>query len=105
MQEVGVKIKLIEPGGVKREVGISSVEFAKNSIEEYEPLKNKVHASTWFPSFTDAKDVAGIIYNATIDKNERLRYIIGADSSDFLAERGIDLRNEGYLKSTKNRFK
>jgi short-subunit dehydrogenase len=105
LQEVGVKVKLIEPGGVKQSGGSSNIEFAKKSIFEYEQLQSKVHSTSWFPSFSETKEVAEVIYNAAIDNSDKLRYIVGTESTAFLAERGTDFENESYLKSMRNRFR
>ncbi|MDB4061259.1 SDR family NAD(P)-dependent oxidoreductase [Vicingaceae bacterium] len=104
LQEFGIQIKLIEPGGIKQNSYEPAIEFAKNPIEEYERLRNKVHSTNWFPSFTEPQQVATIIYEATTDGTNRLRYLIGSESKAFISERGNVIENERYLQDMKNRF-
>lgn len=104
LQPFGIKVKLIEPGGIKAHSNSSNIQFAENNIEEYESLKSKVHATTWFPSFTEPEEVAQRIYHATTDNSNQLRYLIGEESKLFLQERGDIIACEDYLTKMKNRF-
>ena len=104
LQELGIQVKLIEPGGIKQGNKGSTIEFAKNPIEAYENLKNKVHSTNWFPSFSEPREVSTVIFEATTDGSKRLRYLIGDESEAFMAERGSVTEDERYLQDMKNRF-
>ena len=104
MLPFGIRVKIIEPGGIKSEDGYSSIVFPKNSIPEYQELLDKVHNTEWFPSFTSVDIVANQIYKATTDSKNQLRYIIGEESIKFVTERQNGFIDESYLLKMKSRF-
>ena len=94
----GIKVKLIEPGGIKDETYASKVEFGSLLVPEYEDYFNVVHKNTsWFPGFSTPKFVAKAVYHAATDNTNQLRYIIGYDSNLFLQERNSNMDDETYI--------
>jgi NAD(P)-dependent dehydrogenase (short-subunit alcohol dehydrogenase family) len=87
---LGIRVKIIEPGGVKTDFGGRSFDFSNDpSLTEYQPLIQSVlgafgplmeHSST-------AEFVAEAIYGATTDGTSQLRYVVGPDAAQLLAAR------------------
>lgn len=102
--ELNIKVKLIEPGGVKLAGEVSAVKFPEKHIDDYKLLMNKVHNSDWFPSFSSPDQIADVIYKAATDETNQLRYLIGKESIAFIKERNDFISDESYLKSMKNRI-
>ncbi len=100
----GIKIKLVEPGGVMDNNYKSTVEFGTINSEEYNEMLYKVHNTNWFPSFSNSNDVAQIVYNAVIDNTNRFRYIIGKESEMFINERTLGFDDESYILKIKKRI-
>lgn len=104
MESFGIKVKLIEPGGVKENDTTTNVEFAIDEKPEYNELLNKVHGTNWFPSFSEPDFIAQEVYNASQDQTSRLRYKIGNDATLFLEERAHGFSNESNLLKIKERI-
>ncbi|MDZ4667761.1 MAG: SDR family oxidoreductase [bacterium] len=105
LEPLGIRIKLIEPGGVKDNDTSSKVELGELPSLDYENLMKAVHQNTsWFPGFSTAAQVAELIYIASIDQSNKLRYIIGQESSIFLKERFEGFANESFIDKMKNRI-
>mgnify|MGYP003396829773 CR=1 FL=1 len=104
LESFEIRVKLIEPGGVKENDYASNVEFASTEKPEYKALLDKVHKTNWFPSFSEPNYIAQEVYNAALDKTSKLRYKIGTDCMLFLEERNVGFKDESYLKSIKKRI-
>ena len=65
---------------------------------------NRVHNSNWFPKFSTARKVAEIVFIAATDKTNKLRYIIGEETFDFVNERKNYANDESYLLKMKQRI-
>ncbi len=91
---LGIRMKLIEPGGIKENEYSSTVEFAETVPAEYEGLMHQIHKTDWFPDFSHPAMVARVIYGAATDNTARLRYIVGSDSEQLLAQRKKGLEDE-----------
>ncbi|MEM0997567.1 MAG: SDR family oxidoreductase [Bacteroidota bacterium] len=89
---IGIKVKLIEPGGVHTDFGGRSMDFQHDEkLAEYNELVGKLFAAFQDPSRTEsystAEYAAEKIYAATIDESSQLRYIVGADAEQLLGAR------------------
>lgn len=105
LEPLGIRVKLIEPGGVKDDTYSTNVEFGVNSTSNYDPIFNAVHKNTsWFPGFSSSAHVANIVYNAAIDKGNKLRYMIGEESNLFLNERFEGFKDESFIDKMKKRI-
>jgi NAD(P)-dependent dehydrogenase (short-subunit alcohol dehydrogenase family) len=91
-EELGVKVKIIEPGAIKTDFYDRSADFTHDrSLTEYNGIVDKA-----VPKFakTGAKGaspriVAEAIYSAATDGTSRLRYVVGADAKSLLAVRAL----------------
>ena len=98
LEPLGIKIKLVEPGGVKDDKYSSKIEFGENKHEGYESIFEAVHKNTsWFPGFCSSAHVAKIVFEAAIDGKNSLRYIIGEESRMFLNERFTGFDDESFI--------
>lgn len=104
IESFGIKVKLIEPGGVKENDYTANVEFAVDEKPEYSELLNKVHGTNWFPSFSEPNFIAQEVYNASQDQTSKLRYKIGNDAALFLEERTQGFSNESNFSKIKERI-
>lgn len=104
LESFGIKVKLIEPGGVKDNDYAANVEFASHEKPEYKELLDKVHKTNWFPSFSEPSYIAQEVYRAAHDQSAQLRYKIGSDCTLFLEERNQGFANENYIKNIKKRI-
>ncbi|MEN2709895.1 SDR family oxidoreductase [Sphingomonas sp. NPDC092331] len=87
---LGVRMKLVEPGVIATDFGGRSFEYNNDpALAEYQPLiqgmgqlMNAMGEHTSPPEL-----IAEVVYEATTDESDRLRYIAGADAEHFLAAR------------------
>ena len=91
MKEVGVTVKIVEPGMVKTDFGGRSFNFNNDpAIEEYQELVAKVaNGFGMAAERSEPEDVAAVIYEAASDGTDKMRYIAGADAKMI-----IELRKE-----------
>lgn len=92
MAEIGVKVKLIEPGGVATDFGGRSMDLQHNQeLTEYNEFVNKFMAAmaqTMNPeTMTKPEQIAEVIFEAATDDSYRLRYRAGADCEQLLGAR------------------
>ncbi len=88
---LGVRVKIIEPGGIRTDFGGRSLDFSNDeTLTEYQPLVQGV-INTLAPMMAQGGStpelIAGIVYAATTDGTDQLRYEAGADAARFLANR------------------
>ncbi|MEM6784503.1 MAG: SDR family oxidoreductase [Bacteroidota bacterium] len=87
---IGVRAKLVEPGGIATDFGGRSFAFSNDeSLVEYQPLVQRL--LTGFAAFSEhlstPEMVAEVIYEAATDDSDRMRYVAGEDARQI-----IDLR-------------
>ncbi len=86
---VGIKVKIVEPGGVKTNFGTTSFDLnIEGSPEAYVPLVEQFVAAVQEVAVpSEASDVAEVIYEAVTDGTDQLRYIAGADAEQLIGAR------------------
>lgn len=89
--ELGIQVKVIEPGGVATDFGGRSMVFARQEgLTDYDATMGKVMASfanrSALGSSTPEFQAAGIFAAAT-DGKTQLRYLLGADAEQTFAMR------------------
>lgn len=92
LAHIGVKVKLIEPGGVATDFGGRSLDMQHN--QEYTEYNDYVNtfmmalASIMNPeTMTKPEQIAEVIFEAATDESDRLRYRAGADCEQLLGAR------------------
>jgi len=91
LNPLGIRVKLIEPGGYKTNFAGSSMSFfGIDNFEEYKDGFNKF-TQTQMQSSTiqneNIAEVAAKIYEAATDNSEQLRYPVGASALQLLEAR------------------
>ena len=88
LQSFGIKVKLVEPGGIHTDFSgrsLNSFDLAK--FPEYKDYSEKILAKINSPeiskNFGTAEMVAAIIFKASTDNSNRLRYLAGRDAKQF----------------------
>ena len=81
----GIRVKIIEPGGVKTDFSGRSLDLMrKDGLDAYDASLHRVMAVFMSPErasgYSEATDIADIIYTAATDGTDRLRYLAGKDA-------------------------
>lgn len=86
MKEIGVKVKIVEPGFIATDFGGRSFDFQVGDVEEYQPIIKALMRQWQNPNQTvsPAALVAEVIYQAVTDGTDQLRYRAGADAHYLL---------------------
>lgn len=92
MAEIGVKVKLVEPGGVATDFGGRSMDMQHNpELTEYNNFVGKLteamKASMDPANMSKPEQIAQVIYVAATDGKDTLRYKAGADALQVLDAR------------------
>jgi NADP-dependent 3-hydroxy acid dehydrogenase YdfG len=92
MAEIGVKVKLVEPGGVATDFGGRSMDMQHNpELAEYNEFVGKLmeamQASMDPAHMSKPEQIAEVIYSAATDGSDTLRYRAGADALQLLDAR------------------
>lgn len=90
MREIGVRVKIVEPGAIKTDFGGRSFDFNNDeSLAEYQPMVGKLFAAFESVSSVGAEPqlVAEVVMQAAEDESPRMRYIAGKDAEQMLAQR------------------
>ena len=103
----GIKVKIVEPGGVATDFGGRSLDFQHNEeLTEYNQFVGEVmdkFQTLMDPStMSSAELIADKIYEAATDGTDNLRYIAGADAEQFLAARYSMNDNEFFRMMEQN---
>jgi NADP-dependent 3-hydroxy acid dehydrogenase YdfG len=86
--ELGVKVKIIEPGAIITDFTGRSLDFSNNeSLTEYQPFIGKIMAAmqSLFQNASPASVIANVIYQAATDGTTQLRYTAGEDAKFMIA--------------------
>lgn len=105
---IGVKVKLIEPGGVATDFGGRSLDLQHNQeLTEYNDFVNgfiSAMASTMNPeTMTQPEQIAEVIFKAATDNSDTLRYRAGADCEQLLGARD-QMSDDQFFAMQKNQF-
>jgi NAD(P)-dependent dehydrogenase (short-subunit alcohol dehydrogenase family) len=88
LQPFGIRVKVVEPGGVKTDFsGRSMDQWDTSGFPQYKPLMDVMHSRFTNPDYTknfsEPELVAGVIYEAATDGKNTLRYLAGKDAKLF----------------------
>ena len=89
LNPIGIRTKIIEPGGYKTEfAGRSLSAFGAGDLDDYRKLWDRFTAKLGEWSFSEnIREVADAIYQAATDGSDQLRYPVGQDSVQLLQVR------------------
>lgn len=107
LSHLGIKVKLIEPGAVATDFAGRSMDSAKSeTITDYDAyLSNffSLVSSEEQQMASQAEFIAEAIYEAVTDETNKLRYVVGEEAKQRIAEREAR-GDEGYALMIKERF-
>lgn len=89
MKELGVKVKIVEPGFIATDFGGRSFDFQAGDIKEYQPLIGALMKQWQNPNniVSPPSLVAEVIFNAVNDGTNQLRYRAGENAKLILDSR------------------
>lgn len=104
---LGIRVKLVEPGGVKTDFNGRSFDFSNDaSLSEYQPMVQAFSAareSMDTSSHQAPEEVAEVIFTAATDESARLRYVSGQGAQELLKSR-YPGDEEAFLANLRKRF-
>ena len=89
MAQIGVKVKIVQPGFIATDFGGRSFDFQSGEIADYQPIIQALMKQWQSPNNTvsPASLVAEVIYQAVTDGTDQLRYRAGEDAEYLLDSR------------------
>ncbi|MEZ4945419.1 MAG: SDR family oxidoreductase [Cyclobacteriaceae bacterium] len=105
MKEIGVKVKIVEPGFIATDFGGRSFDFQAGDIEDYQPLITALMKQWQNPNNTVSPPslVAEVIYNAVTDETNQLRYRAG-DDANFLLDSRKKMTDSEFFEMMNNQL-
>ena len=105
LRQVGLNIKIIEPGGMKTDFFTRSFDSAEHPA--YADSAARVHAVVSDPeaiaNYSTPEQVAEVVFEAATDGSSRLRYLAGEDAKATWAARQ-QAGDEGFMAAMAQRF-
>lgn len=87
----GVRVKLVEPGGIRTDFGGRSFDFTNDpALTEYQPLVEAVLGALgpmMDEGGSEPEAIAEVVFRAVTDGEGRLRYVAGSDAVHLLDAR------------------
>lgn len=90
LDPIGIKVKIVEPGAIATDFGGRSFDFTNDeSMEEYQPTVQKLFSGfeNALSNASPASVVADVIWTASTDGTDQLRYTAGDDAKTLMAGR------------------
>lgn len=108
MAQIGVKVKLVEPGGVATDFGGRSMDLQHNpELSEYNSFVGKfmeaMQATMDPANMSKPEQIAEVIFTAATDGTDTLRYRAGADALQLLDARN-KMTDEAFFAMQKQQF-
>jgi short-subunit dehydrogenase len=105
MSQIGVKVKIVEPGMIATDFGGRSFDFQAGEIADYQPIIGALMKQWQNPENTSspASLVADVIYTAVTDDSEQLRYRAG-DDANFLLDSRKKMTDDEFFSMMNNQM-
>lgn len=106
MEQIGVRVKIVEPGLIATDFGGRSFDFSNNEeMVEYQPIVGALFKSfqAMGSNASPATLVADVIHRAATDDSKTLRYRAGLDAERLLDNRK-NLDEEEFVGMVKQQF-
>jgi NAD(P)-dependent dehydrogenase (short-subunit alcohol dehydrogenase family) len=103
---LGIRVKIIEPGGVRTDFSGRSFVFTNDpELAEYQPLVEAFTAAAGSPTGQlEPEDVAEVVWEAATDGTSRLRYVCGEGATSLLGQRYSIEQDEAFVAGMRSRF-
>jgi NAD(P)-dependent dehydrogenase (short-subunit alcohol dehydrogenase family) len=105
---LGIRVKIVEPGGVNTDFGGRSFVFTTNpELTDYQPLVDMAAAALEAESPSgnqEPEGVAEVIFTAATDGSMQLRYISGDGAKALLANRYSSEQDEQFVAGLRAQF-
>jgi NAD(P)-dependent dehydrogenase (short-subunit alcohol dehydrogenase family) len=105
LNQFGIGIKTIEPGGMKTDFFTRSFDTGRHPA--YDALVNKVIGVITHPkqmaTYSSPEQIAEVVYEAATDGKDQLRYVAGADAKAIYAMR-LQLGEEAFRRAMVQQF-
>jgi NAD(P)-dependent dehydrogenase (short-subunit alcohol dehydrogenase family) len=105
LNQFGIGIKTIEPGGIKTDFFTRSFDTGRHPA--YDPHMNKVMGMITDPkqmeTYSSPEQIAEVVYEAATDGKDQLRYIAGADAKAIYETR-MKVGDEAFRKAMAQQF-
>ena len=105
MNEIGVKVKIVQPGFIATDFGGRSFDFQAGDIADYQALIGSLMKQWQNPNNTVSPPslVAEVIYTAVTDGTNQLRYRAG-DDAHFLLDTRKKMSDEEFFAMMNNQL-
>jgi NAD(P)-dependent dehydrogenase (short-subunit alcohol dehydrogenase family) len=103
---LGVRVKVVAPGGMKTDFGTRSLDFSNDPvIEVYQPLVQTTLGvlGPMLAQGAEPEDAAAVVYAAVGDASPRLHYVAGTDAAQMLAQRN-HVGEEAFMAGMRTQF-
>lgn len=106
MKEIGVKVKIVEPGFIETDFGGRSFDFQKGTIKEYQSIINALKKQWQNPEnrVSPPNLVAEVVFKAVSDGTNQLRYRAG-DDANFLLDCRKKMTDAEFFEMMENLLK
>lgn len=105
LNQFGIGIKTIEPGGIRTDFFTRSLDTAQHPA--YDALMNKFMGIITDPkqmaTYSSPEQIAEVVYEAATDGKDQLRYVAGVDAKAMYAMR-LQLGDEAFRKAMAQQF-
>lgn len=106
VEQFGAKVKIVEPGIIATDFAGRSFDFSNDeSMREYQPMVSALMST--MPAMSQnalsADAVAEVIFEATTDGKNQLRYVVGGDAEMLLSLRKQS-DDETFMNTIKSQF-
>jgi NAD(P)-dependent dehydrogenase (short-subunit alcohol dehydrogenase family) len=105
LNQFGIGIKIIEPGGMKTDFFTRSFDTGRHPA--YDALVNRVMGIITDPkqiaTYSSPEQIAEVVYEAATDGKDQLRYVAGEDAKAMYAMR-LQLGDEAFRKAIAQQF-
>lgn len=105
MEQIGVKVKIVEPGMIATDFGGRSFDFQAGEIADYQPSIDALMKG-WRGGGLErspASLVADVIYQAATDESPTLRYRAGEDAN-FLLDNRKEMDEDEFIDTIKEQY-